>query len=228
MRFKRRSADRADRADEASEVPDEVVEEAVESDHDASSAEVSAAPGGGGPRDIADAEGVVGAEDVVDLGSLLIPMREGLDLRLQVDEESGQVLAALVLSEEGMLELRAFAAPRNGDLWGDVRREIAADTTQRGGTATERDGALGPELYCEVQVQMEDGATGVQPSRILGWNGPRWFLRGALLGTPAMEPDSAGPWEELFTQVVVRRGELAMPPGDALPLELPPQARRIE
>ncbi|HEX7738939.1 MAG TPA: DUF3710 domain-containing protein [Marmoricola sp.] len=220
MRFKRRNDEPADAG--AATDPEDVEDGQVE---EPGTGAAASAPG---PRDISEDPHFGDAENVVDLGSLLIPMREGLDLRLQVDESNGLVLAALVLSEEGMLELRAFAAPRNGDLWADVRREIAADTSQRGGTASEREGALGPELYCEVQVQMDDGSTGVQPSRILGWNGPRWFLRGALLGAPAMQPDAAGPWEELFSQIVVRRGEIAMPPGDALPLQLPPEAIRLD
>ena len=162
-------------------------------------------PAGRGPWDVAEAPHLITADGpaagVVDLGSLVVPLREGLDLRLQVDENTGEVLAALVVGEDGMLELRAFSAARNEDLWAEVRREIAAETAQRGGTADERSGALGQELYCEVPVQMEDGSTGIQPSRIIGCNGPRWFLRGALLGRPAMEPDAAGPWEEIFTAV---------------------------
>ena len=164
----------------------------------------------------------------VDLGSLLIAPEDGRELRLQVDEASGEVMAVLLLDAEGMLELRAFAGERNGDLWSDVRREIAADTAQRGGTATEQDGPLGPELYCQIPVQLEDGTSGVQPSRVIGLNGPRWFLRAALLGRPAIEHDAAEGWIETIRQVVVRRGTAPLPPGDALPLQLPPDAQRIE
>lgn len=180
-----------------------------------------------GPRDVAD----VPREELdgyVDLGSLLIPPRPETELRLQVDEGSGQVLAVLLLDAEGMLELRAFAAERNGDLWGDVRREIAADTAQRGGTASEQEGPLGPELYCQIPVQLDDGTGGVQPSRVLGHNGPRWFLRAALLGRPAIEHDAAAPWLETIQGVIVRRGSDPMPPGEALPLQLPPDAQRID
>jgi len=178
-------------------------------------------------RDVADVDADEVAE-YVDLGSLLIPPRPDTELRLQVDEASGQVLAVLLLDAEGMLELRAFAGERNGDLWSDVRREIAADTAQRGGTATEQDGPLGPELYCQIPVELEDGTNGVQPSRVIGLNGPRWFLRAALLGRPAIEHDAAEPWIETIRQVVVRRGTAPLPPGDALPLQLPPDAQRIE
>ncbi|MGN6780996.1 MAG: DUF3710 domain-containing protein [Marmoricola sp.] len=184
-------------------------------------------PSPAGPRDVAD----VPREELdayVDLGSLLIPPRPDTELRLQVDEATGQVLAVLLLDAEGMLELRAFAAERNGDLWGDVRREIAADTAQRGGTASEQDGPLGPELYCQIPVQLDDGTGGVQPSRVLGHNGPRWFLRAALLGRPAIEHDAAAPWLETIQGVIVRRGADPMPPGEALPLQLPPDAQRID
>jgi hypothetical protein len=165
----------------------------------------------------------------VDLGSLLMPpVPEGTDLRLQVDEDSGQVLAVMLVSEDGMLEVRGFAAARNDDLWSEVRREIAADTARRGGTADEQEGPFGTELHVQLPVQLEDGTGGVQPSRIIGCNGPRWFLRASLLGRPAVEPEAAGPWEDVIRTIVVRRGREALPPGEALPLELPQDARRID
>ena len=45
----------------------------------------------------------------------------------------------LMAASEGALELRAFSAPRNGDLWSEVRPQLAADMARRGGTATERE-----------------------------------------------------------------------------------------
>jgi hypothetical protein len=67
----------------------------------------------------------------------------------------------------------------------------------------------------------------VQVSRIIGINGPRWLLRATLLGRPAVDGDYAESWEHGITEVVVRRGEGAMPVGEALPLTLPPQAQRV-
>ena len=80
----------------------------------------------------------------VDLGSLLITAGPGRELRLQVDERTQQVQAVLLAGADGALELRAFAAPRNGDLWSEVRPQIAADMARRGGTATERRAASAP------------------------------------------------------------------------------------
>jgi hypothetical protein len=208
--------------DDGSERPDPVEE--LEGETAATGAEPTVV---GGPRD-ADEVDLDELGPHIDLGSLLMPpVTPGTDLQLQVDEQSGTVLAVLLVGQDGMLEVRAFAAARNGDLWGEVRHEIAADTARRGGTADEREGPFGTELHCQLPVQLEDGSGGVQPSRIIGWNGPRWMLRAALLGRPALEPATAGPWEDVIRRVVVRRGREALPPGEALPLHIPPDASRL-
>jgi hypothetical protein len=148
-------------------------------------------------------------------------------VRLQVDEETGEVQSAMLAGEEGAIELRAFAAPRNGDLWSEIRPQIAADVAAHGGTATERDGHWGVELVCQMQVVLPDGSQAIQPSRIVGINGDRWLLRATFLGQPAVEPDDAQGWEEALAAVVVHRGSHAMPVGDPLPLVLPDDAQRL-
>jgi Protein of unknown function (DUF3710) len=201
----------------ASSGPDETVE--VEGGLPAQDEDVS------GPWDSDDLpdDGV----DRVDLGSLLVPPRDGAELRLQVDEGSGEVQSVMLAAEEGAMELRAFAAPRNGDLWSEVRPQIAADISRHGGTAGEREGRWGTELVCQMQVVLPDGTQAMQPSRIIGVNGARWLLRATFLGQPAVEPDGAGDWEDAVASIVVHRGTHAMPVGDALPLTLPDDAQRL-
>jgi hypothetical protein len=160
----------------------------------------------------------------IDLGSLLVQPPDGLDLRLQVDEQTGAVMTVLLVSEEGVLEMRAFASSRGGDLWADARREIAADTARRGGTATEQEGSFGPELFCQVPVTGPNGESLTQPSRVIGHTGPRWFLRATMAGRPALDPEYAEQFEQALRKVAVRRGSDAMAPGEALPLRMPPQA----
>lgn len=163
----------------------------------------------------------------VDLGALLLTPLPGRDLRVQVDEKSGTVKAVLLADKSGAVELRAFAAPRNGDLWGEIRPQIAADTARRGGTATEREGAFGTELVCETRVQRSDGVQGTQVSRVIGVNGPRWLLRATFLGDPARDPEAAAPWDDAVRSVAVRRGNHAMPVGEQLPLTLPEGAQPV-
>lgn len=132
----------------------------------------------------------------------------------------------LLVADDGALELQAFSAARSGGLWAQIRPQIAADVTRRGGNSAEREGRFGPELLCRVPAKMPDGSPGVQASRILGIDGPRWMLRATLLGRPAVEPEGAHDWEDAISQVAVRRGDQAMPVGKPLPLVLPPEARR--
>jgi hypothetical protein len=78
-----------------------------------------------------------------------------------------------------------------------------------------------------MQVAMPDGTQAMQPSRIVGVNGPRWLLRATFLGLPAVQPDDAEVWEDALAAVVVHRGTHAMPVGDALPLTLPDDVQRV-
>lgn len=176
----------------------------------------------GGPWD-ADDLAEADVSERIDLGSLLLTNIEGLEIRLQVDEETEAVQSVILAGADGAVELRAFAAPRGGDLWDEVRPRIAAEYAQRGGTASEREGRYGTELHCQLTVRTEDGKTATQPSRVVGINGGRWMLRATLLGRAATEPETTGPWDDAIASTVVRRGTVAMPSGGDLPLTLPPR-----
>lgn len=164
----------------------------------------------------------------IDLGSLLVAPVQGRDLRVQIDEKSGAVKSVVLAGKDGAVELRAYAAPRNGDLWSEVRPQIAADAARRGGTATEHDGPFGTELYCEIQVKTAEGKTGNQTSRVVGFNGPRWLLRATFLGRPARDPEALAEWRTAITSVAVRRGAQAMPVGEQLPLTLPEEVKAAQ
>jgi hypothetical protein len=159
----------------------------------------------------------------VNLGSLLIAPEPDRELRLQVDEASGMVQSVQIVGPDGALELRAFAAPRNGDLWTEVRPQIAAEVAQSGGTVTERQGPWGPELMLQVGQRGQQ-----QLTRMVGINGPRWMLRCQLVGAAAQKPDESASWEETIRKVAVHRGAQAMPVGEALQVTMPPQARRVD
>ena len=166
------------------------------------------------------------ADDVerVNLGSLLIAAEPDRELRLQVDEASGAVQSVQIVGPDGAVELRAFAAPRNGDLWSEVRPQIAAEVAQGGGTATEHKGPWGPELI----LRTGKGTAQQQVVRMIGVNGPRWMLRCQLVGAAAQKPDDSAAWEDTIRRVAVHRGAHAMPVGEALAVTMPPQARRVD
>lgn len=181
-----------------------------------------------GPWDVSEVPLDQDDKTRVDLGGLIVKARPGLELRLQVDEASQQVVAVLLVGPDGAVELRPFAAPRNDDIWDDIRAEIAAETTRRGGTATEAVGAFGKELRVVMPVTTPDGKSGTQPSRVMGITGPRWLLRATFLGRPALEPKRDGDVESALRDVIVVRGSSPMAPRDPLPLVMPNNASPVE
>ena len=192
------------------------------------SEETPAGPRANGPWDVSEVSVPEDDTDRIDLGSLLLTPRPGLDLQLQVDEASGQVVAVVMAGETGAVELRAFAAPRHGDIWDDVRRQVAGEVARMGGTASETEGAWGTEVVVNLTVAREDGQHVQQTSKVIGIPGPRWLLRATLFGRPAVEHQQDGDVETALRDVVVVRGTTPVPPGDPLPLTMPPNAQRME
>jgi hypothetical protein len=177
-----------------------------------------------GPWDRDETSADKDAPGYIDLGGMVVKGGPNLELRLQVDEQTSTVTSVMLAAPESGLELRAFAAPRSEGIWDDVLKDIAAEATKRGGTATEIDGEFGTELKLVVPVKTPDGRQGTQTSRIVGVDGPRWLLRGTFLGKSASEPDPDGLVESAFRDVIVVRGTGPMAPRDLIPMQMPSQA----
>ena len=171
-----------------------------------------------GPFDIADLDVADGVERI-DLGSLLIPAITGIDVQVQVDEATGNVVQATASVQSGSVQLQAYAAPKSGGMWADVRPQIMASISGGQGLVEEATGTFGVEL--RAQVPSGDGKGGLQPARFVGVDGPRWFLRAVFLGAAARPGDAATRLEELVAGCVVVRGAEAMPVGTPIPMRLP-------
>lgn len=172
-----------------------------------------------GPLDDSEANPV---RPYVDLGGVKILPREGLHLRLEIEEESKRVVAIGLDYANSTLQVQPFAAPRSSGLWHEIREQISEQIARQGGTTTLRDGAFGPELLAQIPVAAGSGtAGGTRLARFVGVDGPRWFLRGVIAGEAAVNPDAAAAVEELFRSIVVVRGTTPMPPRDLIPLRMP-------
>jgi hypothetical protein len=156
----------------------------------------------------------------VDLGGMQVPVLEGLELRVEVDE-SGQVVAATLVDGANMMQLGAFAAPKTTGIWTDVRQEIADSIRSGGGRVDEVDGPYGLELRTAVPT---DTPGQLAPARFVGIDGPRWFLRALFSGPAGTDPDASPLLDSVLRAVVVVRGGDAMPIRDPLPLRLPDEA----
>jgi hypothetical protein len=170
-----------------------------------------------GPFDVGEVEDV---SALLDLGAILVAPTDGMELRLELDQDQAHVVGVTALVGDAAVQVQAFAAPRSEGIWDEVRAEIAAGITQQGGTADEGDGPFGRELLARVPAQDEQGRSAFQPARFVGIDGPRWFLRAVFTGA-AVEPAKAGAVEELVRGLVVVRGQEAMAPRELLPLKLP-------
>lgn len=179
-----------------------------------------------GPYDVDEVD--LEERELIDMGSILLPPPQDMELRLQVEEKTRQVVSVLLVGDDGALELRAFAASRGGGAWEELRPRIVAETARVGGRTAEQEGTFGSELLCLVPVKGPDGETATQASRISGHEGPTWLLRANLMGNAAVQPEVAARWEAVVRGVVVRRGPGPMAPGSPLPLTLPPDARPSE
>ena len=163
----------------------------------------------------------------VHLGALAIKGRPGVEVRLQADQATQQIQSVMLVAEDGAMELRPFAAPRNESIWDDIRARLAAEATRRGGRSREVEGPYGTALQMVLPATAPDGTKGSQTSTVLGIAGPRWLLRVSTFGRPAQEYDVNGVLEQVLRDTVVIRGNQPMSPGEALPLVLPAGARRV-
>lgn len=181
---------------------------------------VSTDPRAGGPWD-SNEKSPGDDETYIDLGSLIIKGRAGFNLQLPTDGDSDEIGSAVLMTEDSGLELRAFAAARSGGLWDEVRADLIEEVERLGGNYLALDGAFGPELQIRVPVKLPDGEDGFQPSRIIGVEGPRWLLRGTLLGDAALNPTDEGLLLEAFRETIVVRGSEPKAPREPLLIEVP-------
>jgi len=171
-----------------------------------------------GPFDESEANPV---RPYIDLGGIKVLPREGLNLRLEIEEQTNRIVAVGLDYADSTLQVQPFAAPRTAGLWDETREQIRAQVRQQGGRVEEREGPLGPELLAEVPVANPDGTTGKRLARFVGIDGPRWFLRGVIGGAATGDVQAAESVEDLFRSLVVVRGGNPMPPRDLIPLKMP-------
>ncbi|HEU5223655.1 MAG TPA: DUF3710 domain-containing protein [Candidatus Lumbricidophila sp.] len=167
-----------------------------------------------GPLDESEANPV---RPYIDLGGIKVLPREGLGIRLEIDEANQRVVAVTLDYVGSTLQVQAFAAPRSSGLWVEVRGQIAEQLAAQGSPVTDVEGAFGPELRARLT-----GEGGVpQSARFIGVDGPRWLLRGVIAGDAAVDGDAATQIDDLFRSLVVVRGNVPMPPRDLIPLQVP-------
>lgn len=170
-----------------------------------------------GPFDVSE---VPTMRPYVDLGGIKVAPREGLQLRLEVDERANRVAAVSLEYEDSLLQVQAFSAPKSSGLWGEVRAELVKQMTDQGAEVSEETGLLGREILVKTQ-QSADQGSGTRLARFVAVDGPRWMLRGVIMGKAADDAVARARIIELFRELVVVRGDQPMPPSELIPLQVP-------
>jgi hypothetical protein len=189
--------------------PDELDLEAEQADSGRTAEEGTTA--NSGPYDITEAPD----GNRLDLGSLQIPVVEGVDIRVQASPE-GVVQQVVLVHKDSLLQLSVLAAPRSDRIWDEVREEIRDSIRSDGAKVEERPGDYGTELHARVRVP-----NGQADLRFIGVDGPRWMVQAMYQGRAATDPAAEGPLRTCLDGLVVDRGKEAKPVREALPLRLP-------
>lgn len=163
-----------------------------------------------GPFDVADApdDGVAR----MDLGSVRIPVPDGSQVQVEMDQGNGNVRAVHIVTAHGQVTITAYAAPRSGGLWREVSDELAEQLRSDGAQVSVGRGEWGMELSAIV---------GEVALRFVGVDGPRWMLRGVIAGPQSQAAQAPMVLRDLVRGTVVDRGEAPMPVRTPLAITLP-------
>lgn len=157
-------------------------------------------------------------------GPLIITQPQDVRIQLQGDPETNAVFSLLAHHEGSGLEVALFAAPRSGGLAEELREDIVEEAEQKNGNAETVDGPFGAEIRRVLPLEGPEGEQLFHVSRIWLVDGPRWLLRGTLMGKAALAEGENPPADffvEFFRNLVVRRDDEARSPGELIHLGLP-------
>ncbi|MEX3650604.1 DUF3710 domain-containing protein, partial [Mycolicibacterium porcinum] len=158
---KRKSNDSADdsaRQNDDEQVVDQPADEADDFDEGSDD----------GPFDIEDFDDPeVAAQGRLDLGSVLIPMPDGGQVQVELNE-AGAPSAVWVVTPNGRFTIAAYAAPKSAGLWREVAGELAESLRKDASSVNIQDGPWGREV-----VGVGNGGV----VRFIGVDGYRWMVR---------------------------------------------------
>lgn len=164
-----------------------------------------------GPWDASEVEDDEADGPVLDLGSVRVPMPEGGQVQVEMDDAGG-IRSVHVGMPTGRITVAAFAAPRSPGQWREVAGELAAQLRTDGAQVAIVDGPWGREVV---------GTTATTSLRFLGVDGPRWMVRCVVAAVPDADAGLSATAREVLADTVVVRGTEPLPVRTPLPVTLP-------
>lgn len=175
-----------------------------------------------GPFDLSEVETRDFSKGYMDLGTIKVPMRKKVSYRLEQEQAKQKVFAVSAVHENSTLQIQAFAAPRSGGQWDDIRSEMyEQNKSAKGAKVTIEAGEFGDELLVRLPAKLPDGRKGERIARFLGIDGPRWMIRAMIMGKAAMNQDEATILYDILKNTVIDRGDQPLPARQMLELTPP-------
>ena len=166
-----------------------------------------------GPHDSSEVTSTLG---YLSFGSILMPTIEGVSVRVEVDEATNAILAVSFEHQGSVLQVSVFSVAKSEALWPEIYGQLIETITASGGSVVETVGGLGKQLDAVI---VAEGSK--REVRFIGFDGPRWFLRGAITGPALTDANAALNMEDIFRSLVIDRGNSPLPPREPLPLKVP-------
>lgn len=177
-----------------------------------------------GPFDIDEVDLAADEVERMDFGAFILTPFPGMKVQIQAEQQNKRIRSVMVSEGRSGIEIAVFAAPAKTSMVTDIRADMINAAEQAGGRVLLAEGPFGTEIRRVIPVDLPDGRRGFHHSRTWLVQGPRWLLRGTLMGDVAQHSGSDGDselWYESFANIVVRRDNSPRVPGELIPLSMP-------
>lgn len=175
-----------------------------------------------GPFDISEVETKDFEKGYMDLGAIKVPMRKKVSYRLEQEQTKQKVFAVSAVHENSTLQVQAFAAPRSGGQWNEIRQEMYDQNKRaKGSKVSLEQGSFGDELLIRIPADLPDGRKGERIARFIGIDGPRWMIRAMIMGRAALRQDEATFLYDILKNTIIDRGDQPLPARQMLELTPP-------
>ena len=172
---------------------------------------------GHGPWDISEVTGRREDHGLFDLGSLIIRSVPGISVKLHMKSPGADPYAVELILGDSLMCLQAFTARSRSSKWHGIRAKIIENLREEGRAADAVHGCLGDEIIAYGSALEPPSPT----TRIVGYDGPGWLLRGLIRGSAALDQDPADTLESIFGDIVVDPTGASRADGALLPLRIP-------
>ena len=159
--------------------------------------------------------------ELLDLGALRVPMLEGLEIAMNIDQETMRGVSIALTYGPSMADVQVFARAKDELSWPETRDGLVAGLAEQGVASEVAIGRFGSEVRCTMPTTDFAGNNILQSVRFIGIDGDRWFMRVAVSGSATVDPIEMQTFDELIARLEVVRGDEPMSPGEPLEFRAP-------